>query len=201
MSARESVSLKAEVKSLFRFLRRIPDQLLRPVRRRGAITRVSQLLPSSVLFVCHGNVCRSPYAAAFFSRELPEFLRPIQVTSAGFIGPGRTAPPQALAEAERRGLDLSPHRSTLISRQRARAASLIVVMSAAQARSIRRAGVPRSRVVVLGDFDPNPTTDRTIVDPWGGSDQIFSESYERIERCLRELVRVMVQSKTRVLKP
>jgi protein-tyrosine-phosphatase len=65
-------------------------------------------------------------------------------------------------------------------------------MAPEQASAIRRRfGLPSTRVLVLGDLDAMTMTRRTIADPWGGSDAAFEASYERIDRCVRELVRAI----------
>jgi protein-tyrosine-phosphatase len=72
------------------------------------------------------------------------------------------------------------------------AADLVVVMSSEQARGIRaRLRSSSSRVLVLGDLDPQSIARRTISDPWGGPDSGFDASYDRIDRCVRELARVI----------
>lgn len=176
-----------------RELRHAPESILHPRRRRAAELRLQNFNPTSVLFLCHGNICRSPFAAAVFQRSCSaSTLAGVVVRSAGFIGAGRTPPTKALAAASRCGIDMSVHRSRVVTREALRAADLIVVMDSDQARSVRsflRSG--NTRVLVLGDLDPNPVTRRTIADPWGGSDFAFESSYNRIERCVRELVRVI----------
>jgi protein-tyrosine phosphatase len=176
-----------------RGLHHLPDALLHPRRRRAAHIQLRNLRPRSVLFICHGNICRSPFAAAAFARLNPRIgSRTITAASAGFIGPGRIPPAKALSAGLRRGLDISAHRSNVITQERLRSADLVVVMSAEQARTIRAQvrGVP-GRVLVLGDLDPSPVTRRTIADPWGRSDFAFDVSYDRIDRCVRELVRII----------
>jgi protein-tyrosine-phosphatase len=49
----------------------------------------------------------------------------------------------------------------------------------------------RADVIVLGDLDPEPITRRAIQDPVEQPASVFEESYARIDRCLRTLVRVM----------
>jgi len=111
------------------------------------------------------------------------------VSSAGFVGPGRQSPPEALAAGLRRSYDLHDHRSQLATPIILRAADLIVVMSKEQARAAYlTGGAPRAPIVALGDFDPDPIDRRTILDPWGMSSSAFDQSYDRIERCVRELV-------------
>jgi protein-tyrosine-phosphatase len=169
----------------------LPDALLHRRRNERARETVRRLAPvRSVVFLCHGNVCRSPFAAAVFDRLARESHRiRAVVSSAGFIGPGRQPPAEALAAASRRSYELDGHRSQLATPTLLRAADLIVVMSAAQARAAYlTGGSPRGAIVVLGDFDPAPIDQRTILDPWGHSGAVFDESYERIERCVRELV-------------
>jgi protein-tyrosine phosphatase len=177
-----------------RRLRHTPDKLLHARRRQAAQMRVRGRLPRSVLFLCHGNICRSPFAAAAFSRALPHPLADnVEITSAGFILPGRGAPPEAIAAARRVGLELSAHRSAVFTADALRSADLIVVMSDEQAKSVERIVRPDSLgLIVLGDLDPLPITQRTIADPWNGDDTAFDDSYARIERCVGELVRLML---------
>ena len=170
--------------------RHLPDAILHARRRRTAQFDLRNFRPRSILFICHGNICRSPFAAAAFSRVWPHHLSgSIDVASAGFVGPDRSPPSKALAASARFGVDISRHRSTRITSESLQAADLIVVMSAEQARGIRaRLRSSSTRVLVLGDLDPLPITRRTVSDPWGGSDSAFDASYSRIDRCVRELV-------------
>jgi protein-tyrosine-phosphatase len=175
-----------------RDLRQAPASRLHARRRRAAQVELERLKPRSILFVCHGNICRSPFAAAAFLRSCaPEIARGINVTSAGFIGPKRSPPSAALTAASRFGVDLSAHRSALITSENLRAADLIVVMSQQQARGIRARVPPSTFVLMLGDLDPRPVNHRTILDPWGQPDGAFDESYDRIDRCVRELARII----------
>jgi protein-tyrosine-phosphatase len=176
-----------------RDLRHLPDSLLHHRRRQAARLQLRNLKPRSILFVCHGNICRSPFAAAVFTRESAAGTAGrISVASAGFMGPKRASPTKALAAGRRRGVDMSAHRSALITEGSLRSADLVVVMSVDQARAVRaRRGARSPRLLVLGDLDPSPITRRTIADPWGGSDFAFDASYDRIDRCVRELVRII----------
>ena len=182
--------VKTTVKRVLRTLQHAPDRAAHALRRQQVARRWRGRVPSSVLFVCHGNICRSPFAAFLFARLATERLPGrIDTLSAGFIGPGRGSPPQALAASERRDIDLTSHRSRLLTDRLIRKAELVIVMSAEQERAIRR--LAGQNVIVLGDLDPESIRERTIMDPWGGSDDDFDASYARIERCVRELVRLL----------
>jgi protein-tyrosine-phosphatase len=173
--------------------RSAPLRALHARRRARATKRLRGRLPSSVLFLCHGNACRSPFAAALFAREAAaKIVPPIRVESAGLVAPGRPSPAAAIAAAARRGIDLSRHRSRLVTTKAIAGAQLVVVMSADQARVVRRVGRRDIPTVVLGDLDPQPMEERTIVDPMGESDDVFDASYDRITRCIDLLIDLLV---------
>jgi protein-tyrosine phosphatase len=147
-------------------------------------------LPGAVLFVCHGNVYRSPFAANLFVNGLPAGVRSsVAVWSAGFEAPGRSCPTTAVVVAAGRGVDLGAHVSTLLTRESVREAELIVVMDPRHGRALagrfREAG---GRIVVLGDLDPLPAASRVIGDPLGRPAAELEGIYARIERCTRVLL-------------
>ena len=115
----------------------LPTRLLHTLRRRAALRRLAhRRLSGTVLFVCLGNICRSPYAAATFSQGLGVAWRGrVRVDSAGFLGPGRSAPGHAVEVAADRGIDLSGHRSRLVSPEMWAGAELVVHVLAKQAHS------------------------------------------------------------------
>ncbi len=169
--------------SLLTAVRQAPDLVLHQVRRYAAqvvISRPHQV--SSVLVVCHGNVCRGPFAAVIMGRWLARAGIPVQ--SAGFVGPGRRSPPEAIVAANRRGVNLSTHRSCTLTAAMVRTAGLVVTMDAAQAREIRRRfGKPSSQVLILSDFDPVEAAPRAIGDPFGQPAGTYDRVFARIERC------------------
>src|SRR5205809_858865 len=69
--------------TIARTLRHTPDRLLHARRRREARARLAARRPASVLVICHGNIWRSPFAAALLARELAPHGLP--VTSAGGV--------------------------------------------------------------------------------------------------------------------
>ena len=165
----------------------------RRVRRRP--------LPQQVLVVCHGNIWRSPYAAAVLRRELSSRgWDSVRVTSAGLIGPGRPCSDIARAVAITRGLDLSGHRSRVVRPADVEAADLIVVMDEAQRWAILAYGGDGRAVVVLGDLDPDAVETRAIQDPDAQPREVCERSYARIERCIGELVDALTPSAARRLE-
>jgi low molecular weight protein-tyrosine phosphatase len=169
-------------------VRRTPQRLLHPARRRRALDGLrARPRPKTLLVMCHGNICRSPIAAALLDRELAPLG--IEVQSAGFIGFNRPPPAEAVAAAQRHSVNLAEHRSRLVTAALVRAADLIVVMDPIQRRLVcERFGRRPNNVLMLGDLDPEAVETRTIRDPLDEKREVFDEVYERIARCVRELV-------------
>jgi protein-tyrosine phosphatase len=174
-----------------RWVRYAPDRILHPGRRRRALGLLgTNRKAESILFICYGNICRSPYAAEAFRRRLPESLqKDYAIGSAGLFGHDRPSPDRAVKIALRRGIDLTGHRSTLLSRVGIAGSNLIVVMSREQQKVIAKQYRRRPEtVLILGDLDPVPIGTRTITDPYAHPDEVFDSSFARIDRCIDVLV-------------
>ena len=172
-----------------RAVRHTPDRLLHRTRQRRMVSHLRSRPARTVLFMCLGNICRSPFAAAVL-RERSNGADLI-IDSAGFIGPDRASPDTAQRAARRRGIDLSAHRSRLVTPALVESAELIVVMDRAQGRTLLERFDRRSGVLVLGDLDPDPIDTRTIRDPYSHGDEVFDHVYQRIERCVETLFSTM----------
>ena len=155
-------------------------------RRRTALRRLARRpAPPPLLFLCHGNLCRSPFAAGVARKLLPEW---VDVASAGFLAPGRRAPPDAVTAAAEHGVDLAAHRSALLTIDHLRNADLVVVMDREPRRRVLSMQPAfEGRVVLLGDLDPVPSTARDVPDPVNQPLEAFRSSYAQIDRCVRAL--------------
>lgn len=180
--------LRERLAFVYRRLRRRTARQLHPWRRARAIHRLSKLRSRrGILVLCHGNICRSPFAAAVLRT-----LTPVPIVSAGFVGPGRPVPVFAAEAAAMRSVELDAHRSQVVTRELLDATDLVIVMDDATARATRRLlGGTRREVVLLGDLDPEIPDSRGITDPWGRSAETFQRVFARIDRCCRHLARVV----------
>ncbi len=127
---------------------------------------------SNFVMVCHGNIIRSPLAAAALAREAASRQRTATLSSAGlFARPGEPADPRALESGRARGLPIEAHRSRLLGTPQVWSADAIFVMDHYNlGRIISRFPEAAERVFLLGGCQPDGRMTLTeIYDPVSGS--------------------------------
>lgn len=139
---------------------------------------------AEIIFVCQGNICRSPFAEALLRAHRGPF--PMVVRSAGVLPfPDRQTPPFGIAAASDYDIDLSLHRSTWLNRQMAKSASLLVVFDELTRNSVLdRYPDLKRQVVLLGDF----TGLGQISDPIDGDLNEFRKTYAQINEAITTLI-------------
>ena len=137
----------------------------------------------SVLFVCAANICRSPMAMGLFSDQVLPDAGDWQIASAGVFAPvGYPAAQNTLAVLNQRGIDLSQHRSSQITREMMQTFNLILTMERGQKEALQIAFPKQAPKVYLltemiGEY-------WEIVDPIGGSLGDFEETAHEIQHLL-----------------
>ncbi len=147
------------------------------------------------MFVCLGNICRSPLAHVIFQHLVDQrgLTARIRVDSCGtgawHVGGG--ADPGSVDVARRHGLDLSGHRARQLRRGDADQFGWIVCMDRSNARTTRRdTGRPDLVVRLLRDFDPQGGQD--VPDPWARGRSAFDEVYGIVSRSCVQLLDAVV---------
>lgn len=150
----------------------------------------------NVLFVCTGNLCRSPVAEALLKKLASREGRgDIKARSAGTHAMiGNPSPPEALQVAGSVGLDLTMHRAQPVSSELVGWADRIVVMSP-EHREFIEMNFPEGveKVEELARHSPGGKPGDTINDPYGLSlfhyRQYFSDLTEALKNFYSELNR------------
>ncbi|MEP7243872.1 MAG: low molecular weight protein-tyrosine-phosphatase [Gammaproteobacteria bacterium] len=154
-----------------------------------------------ILFVCLGNICRSPSAEAVLreiaAREAPELL--IEVDSAGTAGYHIGDPPDARStEAARlRGYDMTPLRARIVDPEDFERFDLILAMDQDNLATLqkRAPAARRERVRLFLEFAPDAGR-AEVPDPYYGGAAVFEEVLDLVEAASRGLL-VHLRGKTR----
>ncbi|MBL8744856.1 MAG: low molecular weight phosphotyrosine protein phosphatase [Phycisphaerae bacterium] len=158
-------------------------------------------MPTGVLFVCLGNICRSPIAEGVFLHLARErnLVDQVRVESAGIGGWHVGEPPDRRAQAasQRRGIQLLS-RAKQVDAARyfdpARGGfDRLIAMDRANRDALLRLGAPRDRLHLLRAFDPRladaPDHLLDVPDPYYGGDEGFDEVFTMIRDACDGLLR------------
>ena len=163
-------------------------------RRRRARILVRALgrnaTPPLIMFVCQGNICRSPFAAALLRARLGDGR--ISIGSAGMMPqPGRPTPGFGLEAAAAHGVDLATHRSAWLTRQLAEEASLLIAFDkTTRCAVLDRYPETRRRLMLLGDV----AALGDIPDPIDGGIAKFRRVYGEIMTAITELAPLLARA-------
>ena len=141
-----------------------------------------------VVFVCTGNICRSPSAEAGLKQRLHEagLGELVEVSSAGLGGwhVGQDADHRSLATLRSRGYDLA-HAARQVKKAWADDYDLFVAMDTGHLMELRSL-MPDADVRLLREWDPHGTGN--VPDPYYDGQEVFEEVLDIIERSCDGLV-------------
>jgi protein-tyrosine phosphatase len=146
-----------------------------------------------ILFVCLGNICRSPTAEAVLralaAREAPELS--VEVDSAGTAGYhlGEPPDPRTCAAAARRGYDMRALRARIVEPGDFERFDLILAMDEENLRVLRRRAptVAHERLRLFLEFAPAGAP-QEVPDPYYGGPNGFEEVLDLAEAAARGLL-------------
>jgi protein-tyrosine phosphatase len=167
--------------------------LKRTAARAVGVKEPERLAERRILFVCMGNICRSPTAEGVLKKLLAERAPEldVQVDSAGTHGYHTGDPPDARARraAERRGVDLTGLRARQVTVADFAHFELVLAMDE-QNRAFLLEACPvelRSRVRLFLEFAPHLTR-REVPDPYYGGGTGFEHVLDLVEEAAVGLI-------------
>jgi protein-tyrosine phosphatase len=155
-------------------------------------------LPYGIVFVCTGNICRSPIAEVI-TRSLAAdttlsdgstLAAHLHLSSAG-TGPWHEGEPMhdySAATLERGGYPSHPHVAHQFSTRRLRHYDLIVPLDRRHQQTLRSLGADPDRIALLRSFDPASGAATDVPDPYYGDHATFDECRDMIAAGCRGLV-------------
>ena len=150
-----------------------------------------------VLFVCMGNICRSPTAEAVLRKLATEngLDKDLQIDSAGTLGFHADEPPdtRAVAHAAQRGYDLTALRARKVVSADFEHFDYVVAMDDQNVRELQAFCPPhlRKRISLLLDWVGQGAR-REVPDPYKGTAQDFELVLDLVERGCRGLVKQLL---------
>ena len=155
-------------------------------------------MSASVLFVCLGNICRSPLAEAAFRREAERLGLDLRIDSAG-TGDwhvGRPPDPRAAAVAAKNGIDISGLKARQVSPADFYEFSHIVALdpqNLADLKAIQPADATAELSLLLDHV--HGRQGEPVADPYYGEAEHFDRAWRDVTQGAKELARRIAGAK------
>lgn len=150
------------------------------------------------MFVCLGNICRSPLAEALFRKHIREAgadeYFEIQSSGTGSWHVGNGADDRMCATADRRGVSLDAHVAQQFDRKHLEQFDHVFVMDKNNLHDVLFLDdddVFARKVRLFREFDPEPGNYQ-VPDPYYGGDAGFNNVFEIVDRTAKHLAHEMI---------
>lgn len=143
--------------------------------------------PVRVVFVCWGNICRSPIAERVAQRQAEEAgLTGVEFTSAATSNEelGEPMDRRAATVLRERGYRADGHGAHQIDAAEIEAADLVVAMEDIHVRKLRALAPDADNISLLSDHDPLATPGSGVPDPWYGGPEGFYDTLATVEAAM-----------------
>lgn len=143
-----------------------------------------------VIFVCWGNICRSPLAEVVTRHWAEREGVDAVFSSAGVSSEeaGNPMDPRAVAALRRAGYAPGSHTAHRITAAEIRDAALVVAMEDLHVDRMLRLVPDAANLRLLTDFDPEAVPGSGVPDPWYGPASGFDETLAAVEAAVPDLL-------------
>lgn len=151
----------------------------------------------SLVFVCHGNIMRSPMSEALLKRYMANSNRaPVSIISAGLHArPGNSADSRARMVAREFGVSLEEHRAQLLTQEMVKQADAIFGMDFHNlVELLAQFPEAKRKIFMLSNYCESEQ--REIPDPYLGDEEGVRRCYKTLEICIRNLAASLDHSTT-----
>lgn len=151
-----------------------------------------------VLFVCLGNICRSPLAQGVFEKRIREMglEQEFSADSAGTSGWHEGEPPHGGSRkvAKANGIDISRQRSRPVSTSDNQQFDFLVAMDRSNYDSLTNEfGIDENKVVLMRSFESKQGSEN-VPDPWGRGEAAFQEVFDILDDCITGFIHYALKS-------
>lgn len=142
-----------------------------------------------VVFICWGNICRSPILERVFARRTAEAGLEVEAESFGLSGEEQGNPIDHRARRVLRdaGYDSDGHRARKIRPEYVRETDLFVVAEDSHRNWLRQM-IPEADIRLVTDFIPGRPPGDPMIDPWYGPDEGFTDTLADAEAAMPALL-------------
>ncbi|WP_377106494.1 low molecular weight protein-tyrosine-phosphatase [Propionicimonas sp. T2.31MG-18] len=149
-------------------------------------------MSADIMFVCWGNICRSPMAQVVAEAHAArEGLTGITFGSAGVSAEeaGNPMDPRAVATLRAAGYAPGPFTAHRITADEARSAAMLIGMEELHLSRLRQLVPGAHNLYLMTDFDRDAIPGSGIEDPWYGDDEDFATALTQIEAAMPEVIK------------
>lgn len=141
-----------------------------------------------VMFVCLGNICRSPLAEGLLRHHAGARGLSLHIESSGTSAyhVGEPPDPGSVRVAREHGVDISAQRAQQLTRAHLDTFDVVVAMSESNRRDAQRLR-PGADIWLMRDYDPG-FEGRDVPDPWSRGAAAFDEVYDILDRATQNLL-------------
>ena len=138
-----------------------------------------------ILFVCLGNICRSPMAEGIYNHLVPGKKADSAGTAAYHIG--ERPDHRTLKELKTHGIE-TPHLAQKVRPEHFDQFDYLVAMDRSNYEDLLAiSGSQEHKVLLMRDFDPQ-VNDGNVPDPYYGGQSDFTEVYEILDRSIKRMI-------------